>query len=371
VDTGSLLSQFGDAEAPVTTMPEGADGDGSCERMTVSEYLAWWSAAAERERGCRPVGPLKYLKDWNFVAEHGSRFRAYRLPKFFRDDWLNGYYDANDGKGGPRSDYRFVYCGPRGTWTPVHADVLRSYSWSVNIAGRKRWLLLPPGCTHLVYDADRRCMSSTLRPEDLLKPDRFPGLERAAQFVTEAIQEPGEAIFVPSGWHHMVENIDDCISINHNWFNSHNIHWVVSFLAKGRRNAEASIEDCRELCPTHGEFEELVQRNLAANCGLDYCQLLQVMDRAVDQTAADLCASREDEASAQEIRRFVLGRVVSATRALLRSAAGEGCFEAAAGIGPGEEQGSGGDWFSRFRRMALSLILRCNELLHPGSDRTG
>jgi len=62
---------------------------------------------------------------------------------------------------------------------------------------------------------------------------------------------------------------------------------------------------------------------------------------------------------------------VSATRALLRSAAGEGCFEAAAGIGPGEEQGSGGDWFSRFRRMALSLILRCNELLHPGSDRTG
>jgi len=293
VDTGSLLSQFGDAEAPVTTMPEGADGDGSCERMTVSEYLAWWSAAAERERGCRPVGPLKYLKDWNFVAEHGSRFRAYRLPKFFRDDWLNGYYDANDGKGGPRSDYRFVYCGPRGTWTPVHADVLRSYSWSVNIAGRKRWLLLPPGCTHLVYDADRRCMSSTLRPEDLLKPDRFPGLERAAQFVTEAIQEPGEAIFVPSGWHHMVENIDDCISINHNWFNSHNIHWVVSFLAKGRRNAEASIEDCRELCPTHGEFEELVQRNLAANCGLDYCQLLQVMDRAVDQTAADLSASRE------------------------------------------------------------------------------
>lgn len=27
------------------------------------------------------------------------------------------------------SDYRFVYLGPAGTKTPVHADVLNSFSW--------------------------------------------------------------------------------------------------------------------------------------------------------------------------------------------------------------------------------------------------
>ena len=32
----------------------------------------------------------------------------------------------------------------QGTSTPLHADVLRSYSWSANIAGRKLWRLLPP-----------------------------------------------------------------------------------------------------------------------------------------------------------------------------------------------------------------------------------
>lgn len=41
------------------------------------------------------------------------------------------------GMGGCTADYRFVYLGPAGSWTPLHADVLRSYSWSANVAGRK------------------------------------------------------------------------------------------------------------------------------------------------------------------------------------------------------------------------------------------
>jgi hypothetical protein len=43
----------------------------------------------------------------------------------------------------------------------------------------------------------------------------------------ECIQEPGEIIFVPSGWHHQVYNLEDTISINHNWLNAYNLSWVV------------------------------------------------------------------------------------------------------------------------------------------------
>ena len=46
------------------------------------------------------------------------------------------------------SQYEYL----QGTWTPLHADVLRSYSWSTNITGRKHWKLLPPEYTHLLYD---------------------------------------------------------------------------------------------------------------------------------------------------------------------------------------------------------------------------
>jgi hypothetical protein len=47
----------------------------------------------------------------------------------------------------------------QGTWTPLHADVLRSFSWSTNVAGRKRWRLLSPRHTHLLYDRFGRDMA--------------------------------------------------------------------------------------------------------------------------------------------------------------------------------------------------------------------
>ena len=47
----------------------------------------------------------------------------------------------------------------QGTSTPLHADVLRSFSWSTNVAGRKRWRLLAPRQTHLLYDRFGRDMA--------------------------------------------------------------------------------------------------------------------------------------------------------------------------------------------------------------------
>ena len=46
----------------------------------------------------------------------------------------------------------------------------------------------------------------------------------------EVTQEVGEIIFVPSGWFHQVRNVEDTISINHNWFNGSNIMFVARAL---------------------------------------------------------------------------------------------------------------------------------------------
>jgi hypothetical protein len=46
---------------------------------------------------------------------------------------LNAHEIAQEGP-----DHRFVYLGPRGSFTPLHKDVLNSFSWSVNVAGRCR-----------------------------------------------------------------------------------------------------------------------------------------------------------------------------------------------------------------------------------------
>lgn len=61
----------------------------------------------------------------------------------------------------------------QGTWTALHADVLRSYSWSVNVGGAKLWQLLPPCHTHLLYDRFGREMAPSfdVNDGDLLKLD--------------------------------------------------------------------------------------------------------------------------------------------------------------------------------------------------------
>ena len=82
------------------------------------------------------------------TQEHAS-YGAYVLPTLFGEDFLNSYYDilrsrltatageayregefaigANSDPPPSRpDDYRFCYMGPRGTWTPLHRDVLRS-----------------------------------------------------------------------------------------------------------------------------------------------------------------------------------------------------------------------------------------------------
>ena len=69
-------------------------------------------------------------------------YEAYSTCSFFQSDWMNEFWDVRDDSD---DDYRFVYMGPKGTWTPFHADVFRSFSWSANICGRKRWIFFPPG----------------------------------------------------------------------------------------------------------------------------------------------------------------------------------------------------------------------------------
>lgn len=129
-------------------------------------------------------------------------------------------------------DYRFAYMGPKGSWyeqfsiimtkptldffllirltfppirTPFHADVFRSYSWSANICGRKKWLLYPPGQEEFLRDTHGNLpydvTSAELRDRGL-----YPHSEEACQPL-EIIQEAGEIIFVPSGWHHQVYNL--------------------------------------------------------------------------------------------------------------------------------------------------------------------
>ncbi len=89
--------------------------------------------------------------------------------------------------------------------TPFHADVFRSYSWSANICGRKKWLLYPPGQEDFLRDCHGNLAYDVTAPA-LQDKRLYPQFVEACQPL-EIIQEAGEIIFVPSGWHHQVYNL--------------------------------------------------------------------------------------------------------------------------------------------------------------------
>lgn len=73
--------------------------------------------------------------------------------------------------------------------------------------------------------------------------------------VFDVLQGANEAIFVPSGWHHSVENVEDTLSINHNWLNAYNIHWGWELMKQEHSDATMAIDDCRS---PHPPFRSLL-----------------------------------------------------------------------------------------------------------------
>ena len=72
-----------------------------------------------------------YLKDFHFCLARPD-LDLYKIPHMFADDWFNmeAVFSGID-------DYRFMYFGTDGTFTPMHTDVGGSLSWSTNITGKK------------------------------------------------------------------------------------------------------------------------------------------------------------------------------------------------------------------------------------------
>ncbi|XP_021341709.1 uncharacterized protein LOC110442430 isoform X2 [Mizuhopecten yessoensis] len=257
--------ETGDAVAPVANCGQEKFSSQCKEEMRMSEFLDYWgnymSKGHPRSQKCL------YLKDWHFTKAFPS-YQAYSTPVYFLSDWMNEFWDSRTDS---HDDYRFVYMGPKGSWTPFHADVFRSFSWSANICGRKRWIFLAPGeeekyrnkFGNLVYD---------INSDELNDPKQYPCYSQSAARI-EVIQEPGEVIFVPSGWHHQVHNLEDTISINHNWMNGCNIKRCWNFLEQELSDVQREISDCRDM----EGWQEQCQLILKASSGIDYSEFYRYL----------------------------------------------------------------------------------------------
>lgn len=107
-----------------------------------------------------------------------------------------------------------------------HVDPLYTNAWVTVLQGRKRWLLFPPDTpfeTIGMIEGRPQIPSSIWFRDyyDLVTSTSWPKQYRPV----EVLQLPGETVFVPAGWPHLVLNLELCVAITHNYASEFGPHY--------------------------------------------------------------------------------------------------------------------------------------------------
>jgi hypothetical protein len=103
--------------------------------------------------------------------------------------------------------------GPARSGTALHVDpLLGTHAWVTVVEGFKRWVLFPYGT-----DPSTIGIQSPQIPSVLWFSNWYEkALERVPQAI-EVLQRPGETVYVPAGWPHLVLNLEPTVAITQNY----------------------------------------------------------------------------------------------------------------------------------------------------------
>ena len=166
----------------------------------------------------------------------------------------NGYFVGHDlfqvlGEG-RRPDHTWAIIGGNHSGSVFHIDPNCTHAWNAAICGRKRWIFYPPGVTppgvHPSADGDSVALPLSVGEWILTfwrEHQHAKATAPLSRRPLECTAFPGDVIFVPHGWWHMVINLDRVnVAITHNYVSRSNLGNVLRFL----KCKEDQISGCRD-----------------------------------------------------------------------------------------------------------------------------
>jgi hypothetical protein len=167
---------------------------------------------------------------------------------------------------GRRPDHTWLIVGPQRSGSVFHIDPNATHAWNAVICGRKRWIFYPPGVAppgvHPSRDGDEVALPISVGEWLFQFWDEHTKRKKTAppgQVPLETTTMPGDVVFVPHGWWHLVVNLDELnIAITHNYVGISNLANVLRFLDTKRDQVSGCRDRTESVKPEqlHAEFKD-------------------------------------------------------------------------------------------------------------------
>ena len=186
-----LLENFGDVQFDLS-----AD-----LTMTTAEYLAY----ARQTQADFPY----YIYEREYVGDSARIVSGFVPPPWIEEDLLEIAPELTPRK----CQQLFLLGGPR-TGSQLHQDGHTTVGWNVCCFGLKRWVFLAPE-TDVAGLGLGQCLEGPALwfVQNLTKMHDLAA--RGQIRMLECIQQPGDLIVIPQGWHHAICNLETSCALAH------------------------------------------------------------------------------------------------------------------------------------------------------------
>jgi hypothetical protein len=168
-----------------------------------------------------------YLFDRSFVSKMNlfteGEQAAFTPPTCFGDDYFAVL-------GAQRPDHQWLIIGPWRSGSTFHKDPNATSAWNAVLRGSKYWIMFPSSLTPpgVYVSADQSEVTSPLSIAEWLL--NFHAAARKIPGCVEGICHEGEILHVPSGWWHLVVNLETTVAVTQNFVPQKHLCSVLDFL---------------------------------------------------------------------------------------------------------------------------------------------